>query len=126
MRTIVTFVAALAAFALLSGCGGKSVVGKWDMAMSSTDPQASAVLAQVGTLKEAMEFKDDGTFTMTVMTNKMEGTYKVEDKTITLAPTGANAAGAPGTLTMSEDGETLTGTEGAVTATLTRSKAASE
>lgn len=126
MRTILSFFAAFAAFTLLAGCGGKSVVGKWDMTMSSADPQASAVMAQVGTLKEALEFKDDDKFTMTVMTNVMEGTYEVKDNTITLKPTGANAVGAPGTLTMSEDGETLTGTEGAVTATFTRSVEAAE
>jgi heat shock protein HslJ len=123
MRTLLSILAAAAALTLLAGCGGTSIVGKWDMSMSSTDPQAAAAMAQMGALKEAMEFKSDGKYTMTVMTNTMEGEYEVKDNTVTLKPAGANAVGSPGDLTISEDGDTLTGTEGPITVTLTRSAA---
>lgn len=126
MRTIPSFFAAVAAFTLLAGCGGKSVVGKWDVALTSTDPQTSVALAQMGSLKEAMEFKEDGNYTMTVFTNTSQGTYELKDNIVTLTPAGTNAAGAPGTLTLSDDGDTMTGTDSGVTATLTRAAAATE
>jgi hypothetical protein len=122
MRTLLALFAALAAFALLAGCGGKSVVGKWDMTMSSTDPQMGAALAQMGTLKEALDLKSDDKFTLTVATNTMEGTYEVKDNKVSLKPAGANAAGAPDSLTISDDGETMTGSEGPMTVTFTRAK----
>ena len=124
MRTLLSLLAAVAAIALLAGCGGKSIVGKWDVAMSSTNPEAAAAMAQMGAMKEAMEFKSDGKYTMTIMTNTMEGEYEVKDNTVTMKPSGANAVGSPGTLTISEDGDTMTGSEGQFTITLTRSTGA--
>ena len=61
---------------------------------------------------------------MTIMTNTMEGEYEVKDNTVTMKPSGANAVGSPGTLTISEDGDTMTGSEGQFTITLTRSTGA--
>lgn len=119
MRTVLAMMATLVALTVLAGCGGKSVVGKWDLAMSSTDPQMGVGLAAMGTMKEAMEFKDDDSFAVTVVGNTMEGTYKMDGNKVILAP----KEGAPGLakdLTLSEDGNTMTGTEGLVTMTLTR------
>ena len=123
MRTFLATIAAIAALTLIAGCGGKSVVGKWDLAMSSTEPQADKMLKQMGSIKNAMEFKDDNTFVMEIMGNKMDGTYKMEDNKVTLTATGANAAGIADALTMSDDGNTLTGKQDPVTMTFTRAKA---
>jgi hypothetical protein len=106
---------------LLVGCGGNSYVGKWDATMSSTDPQAAEMMSGMGTLKNALELKADDTYVMEIMGQKMEGTYKVDGKTLTMTPNEGPGAGTVGSLTASEDGKTLTSTEQGMTITLTRS-----
>src|SRR5687768_784661 len=101
MRTILSLCAAIAALTL-AGCGGTSYVGKWDAAVTSTDPQAAAVMGQMGTMKNAFELKSDETYVFDFMGQKMEGTYKVEGKTLTMTP--KDGSGSMGTLTASEDG----------------------
>lgn len=107
---------------LLVGCGGggsASYVGKWDATMSSTEPQAAAAMKAAGTMKEALELKADNSYVMTIMGQKMEGTYTVAGKTITMKP---KEGGKEGKITASDDGNTLTSTEDGLTLTLTRSK----
>ncbi len=91
------------------------------MSMSSTDPQMSAGLAQMGTMKEALEFKEDDTYAMTTLGMTDQGTYKVEGDKVTLT---SNQGGEPKTFDMAADGDTLTATEGQITINVTRSAAA--
>lgn len=122
MRTIVSLCAALAALTFLVGCSGgssASYVGKWDMTMTSSDPEMAKLFGQAGTIKNALELKADNTYNMDIMGNKMEGTYKVDGKTLTMTP---KEGGKVGILTASDDGNTLTGTEDKLTMKLTRSK----
>jgi hypothetical protein len=93
-----------AAFAI-AGCAGKSVVGKWQY-----DLMGQSVV---------LDLKDDKTFTMgSAGTNVQAGTYTVQDNTVNLKfgqSTNENM-----TLTLSEDGNTLAGSLGAVNINLKR------
>ena len=122
MRIILKLVAALAAMTLLVGCGGNSYVGTWDAAVSSTNPEAAAMMSGAGKIEKALELKADNTFVMDVLGQKVEGTYTVDGKTLTMTPNAGSGSTNVGTLTASEDGNTLTSTEQGMTLTLTRSK----
>ena len=112
----------MAALTLLVGCGGNSYVGKWDAAVSSTNPEVAAMMSGAGKIEKALELKADNTFVMEIMGQKVDGTYTVDGKTLTMTPNAGSASTNVGTLTASEDGNTLTSTEQGMTLTLTRSK----
>jgi hypothetical protein len=101
MRWIVIVACALA----ILGCGGPGVVGKWNY----------EVFGQTVVL----DLKEDNTFSMgSASTSAQAGTYSVEDGKVFL---NFGSAETPNmTLAISEDGNTLSGTVGAVTMNLTR------
>ena len=101
MRWVVTIICALALF----GCAGPSVVGKWNY----------EVLGQTLVL----DLREDNTFTMgSSSTSAQAGTYTHENGKVTLNFGSSETENM--VLNLSEDGNTLSGTVGAVSISLAR------
>jgi uncharacterized protein (TIGR03066 family) len=91
---------------LLAGCKGDSpLVGRWKL-----EPSAEARSSPQGAPTVSLEFKEDGTFSMLLVSegrsDTLTGQYKLEGKTLTMTPTsegGKPSSDPPEVITMSED-----------------------
>lgn len=112
------------AFALVFviGCGGTSVVGKWDAELSGDDPALTARLAELGEHRQAVEFEKNGTATFAIGGQTIQGTYDVEGSTLTFTGSTPEGGTKASTFTVGGDGETISGSLGKIKLSLTRSE----
>ncbi|MCI8464918.1 MAG: lipocalin family protein [Lachnospiraceae bacterium] len=114
-RVAVLMLAALMTVLALAGCGGKKssdpVVGEWKMTKVEAMGVSMSVeeylqAAGMGDMKMEMSIKDNGKFSMDVVGESGDGTWKYKDPVLTLTADGESveAEYKDGTITMEMSG----------------------